>query len=188
MLEQPHSVRPRRTSPWTSSITWSRSSTPPPGQALGCRRLVRRRSVRQHAEPSEPQGLLDLRRLLGLSSPTYLDDNEAQTIQTLYGGSKDDYEAHNPIHLLTDGQKYPTLAGWFSAGSSDTPSVQASQQLADAAKHAGFRQVCLTIPPGTHSFQFWSEAFEDSLPWISWQIGLTPKPASVRARCDPPIG
>jgi enterochelin esterase-like enzyme len=123
----------------------------------------------------------------GFPSPTYLDDNEQQTIQTLYGGSKDDYEAHNPIHLLTDGQKYPSLAGWFSAGSSDTPSVQASQQLAAAAKDAGFRQVCLTLPPGSHNFLFWSEAFKDSLPWMSWQIGLTPKPTSVPAHCDPPI-
>ncbi len=123
----------------------------------------------------------------GFPSPTYLDDNEQQTIQTLYGGSKDVYEAHNPIHLLTDGQKYPSLAGWFSAGSSDTPSVQASQQLAAAAKDAGFRQVCLTLPPGSHNFLFWSEAFKDSLPWMSWQLGLTPKPTSVPAHCDPPV-
>ena len=123
----------------------------------------------------------------GFLSPTYLDDDEQQTIQVLYGGSKEVYEEHNPVHLLSDGQTYPGLAGWFSAGSSDTPSVQASNQLAALAKKASFRQVCITIPPGTHSFQFWSEAFKDSLPWMAWQLGLTPPPASVPARCDPPV-
>lgn len=123
----------------------------------------------------------------GFLSPTFLNDDEQQTIQQLYGNSKSDYEAHNPIHLLTDGRTYPTLAAWFSAGSSDTPSVQASQQLADAADKAGFRQVCLTIPPGTHSFAFWSAAFQDSLPWLAWQLGLTRPPSSVPARCKPPV-
>ncbi len=123
----------------------------------------------------------------GFPSPTYLDDDEQQTIQQLYGGSKEVYEEHNPVHLLSDGHRYPTLAGWFSAGNSDTPSVQASQQLAGLTKGAEFRQVCLTIPPGTHSFQFWSLAFQDSLPWMAWQLGLTPPPASVPAHCDPPV-
>jgi enterochelin esterase-like enzyme len=122
----------------------------------------------------------------GFLSPTYLDDDAQGTIQTLYGGSRDEYEAHNPIHLLTTGH-YPTLAGWFSAGSSDTPSVDASRQLAAAAKRAGFRQVCLALPPGTHSFQFWASAFADSLPWLAWQLGLTPPPASVPSHCEPPV-
>jgi len=123
----------------------------------------------------------------GFLSPTYLDDDEQQTIQQLYGGSRDDYEAHNPIHLLTDGARYPTLAGWFSSGSDDAPSVQASKELAVAAKGARFRQVCTTFPPGTHSFQFWSAAFEDSLPWLAWQLGLTSPPHGTSAACDPPV-
>ncbi len=123
----------------------------------------------------------------GFLSPTYLNDDEPQTIQALYGGSRADYEAHNPIHLLTDGARYPTLAGWFASGSSDPPSVQASRQLADAARRAGFRQVCLTLPPGTHSFQFWAAAFQDSLSWLSWQLGLTSPPTSVPAHCEPPV-
>ena len=39
----------------------------------------------------------------GYSSPTYQNDDEQQTIADLYGGSKANYEAHDPVHLLTGG-------------------------------------------------------------------------------------
>ena len=45
----------------------------------------------------------------GYASPTYLNDNEQQTIAQLYGGSTVNYEAHNPVALLT-GKQYPGLA------------------------------------------------------------------------------
>ncbi len=51
----------------------------------------------------------------GYSDPTYQNDNEQQTIAQLYGGSKSDYEDHDPVHLLKTGQ-YPDTAGWFTAG------------------------------------------------------------------------
>ncbi len=123
----------------------------------------------------------------GFLSPTYLDDSAAQTIQVLYGGSTKAYEAHNPIHLLTSGHRFRSLAAWFSAGAQDSSTAPATRQLAAAAMRDGMRQVCLTIPPGTHSFQFWSQAFHDSLPWLAWQLGLTPAPRRVPARCRPPV-
>jgi S-formylglutathione hydrolase FrmB len=60
-------------------------------------------------------------------------------------------------------------------------------KLADLAKQSKFRQVCVAFPPGGHDFQFWTQAFKDSLPWMAWQLGLTPPPASVPSRCEPPI-
>jgi S-formylglutathione hydrolase FrmB len=121
----------------------------------------------------------------GYASPTYLNDNEQQTITTLYGGSKANYEAHNPVSLLT-GKRYPGLAGWFTAGQSDPQPLAAMQQLSALAKKTGM-QVCVTLPPGDHSFAFWSQAFKDSLPWLSWRLGLTPAPKSVPAKCVPPV-
>ena len=122
----------------------------------------------------------------GFSSPTYLNDDAQQTVVDLYGGSHADYEAHNPVHLLTFG-RFTGLAAWFTAGQSDSPSVQDAAQLAHLAEGAGLAQVCLTTPPGDHSFQFWAAAFARSLPWLSWRLGLTPAPTDVPATCTPPV-
>jgi len=121
----------------------------------------------------------------GYTSPTYLYDNEKQTIAQLYSGSRAAYEAHNPIALLT-GMRYPNSAGWFTAGQGDPQPLAAMKQLAALARKTGM-QVCLTTPPGDHSFTFWAQAFRDSLPWLSWRLGLTPPPKRVPARCQPPV-
>ena len=89
--------------------------------------------------------------------PTQSDDAQ-QTITQLYGGSKANYEAHNPVNLLT-GNRYAGVAGWFTAGQSDPQPLAAQQQLCRLAKKAGM-QVCSSSPPGDHSFAFWSVAFK----------------------------
>jgi hypothetical protein len=38
-------------------------------------------------------------------------------------------------------------------------------------------------PPGRHGFDFWTQAFKDSLPWLSWKLKLTPQPQSIPAQC-----
>jgi enterochelin esterase-like enzyme len=121
----------------------------------------------------------------GYASPTYINDDEQQTIVQLYGGSKADYEAHNPVNLLQT-NKYTGSAGWFTAGQSDPQPLAAVGQLADLAKKAGM-QVCSTTPPGDHSFVFWAAAFQISLPWLSWKLGLTSPPKNTPAQCTPPI-
>jgi enterochelin esterase-like enzyme len=121
----------------------------------------------------------------GYASPTYLNDNAQQTITILYGGSRANYEAHNPVTLLTN-KKYRGLAGWFTAGQSDPQPLAAAKQLSALAENTGM-QVCVTLPPGDHSFTFWSQAFKDSLPWMSWRLGLTPPPKDVPAHCVPPV-
>ncbi len=122
----------------------------------------------------------------GYASPTYLDDDQQQTTQTLYGGKPAIYEAHNPAHLLRT-TMYPHLSGWFTAGQQDPQALEANKRLARLAKNANFAQVCLTTPQGGHDFTFWAQAFQSSLPWLSWKLGLTPAPASVPATCTPPV-
>ena len=122
----------------------------------------------------------------GYASPTYQNDNEQQTIVQLYGGSKANYEAHNPVSLLTGGH-FPGMAGWFTAGQGDPQPLAAVSQLSKLAKRAGMQQVCVTTPPGGHDFLFWAAAFQNSLPWLSWKLGLTPQPTAVPAHCDPPV-
>jgi enterochelin esterase-like enzyme len=121
----------------------------------------------------------------GYASPTYQDDNEQETIVQLYGGSRADYEAHNPVNLLTH-FRFAGLGGYFTAGQQDPQPYANAKQLADLAKKSGM-QVCLYTPDGEHSFQFWAAAFKTSLPWLSWRLGLTPPPKDLPATCDPPI-
>ncbi len=121
----------------------------------------------------------------GYSSPTYQNDDEQQTIAQLYGGSRADYESYNPVHLLTGG-KYAGSAGWFASGLQDPQPLADAQQLADLAKKTGM-QVCLSTTDGDHSFTYWALAFKQSLPWLSWRLGLTPAPTDVPAKCDPPV-
>ena len=121
----------------------------------------------------------------GYASPTYENDDAQQTIAQLYGGSKANYEAHNPVNLLA-GHQYPGSAGWFTAGQSDPQPLAASRQLSALADKTGM-QVCWSAPPGDHSFAFWAAAFRLSLPWLSWRLGLTPAPSTVPAHCVPPV-
>jgi S-formylglutathione hydrolase FrmB len=121
----------------------------------------------------------------GYTSPTYLNDDEQQTITTLYGGSAANYQAHNPVNLLKR-TRFPGLAGWFTAGQSDPEPLAATMTLSALAEKAGL-QVCVSTPAGEHSFTFWAQAYKDSLPWLSWRLGLTPPPKDVPARCVPPI-
>ena len=117
----------------------------------------------------------------GNASPTYQDDNTQQTIAVLSGGSKAGYDASNPPYILTH-QRFAGLAGWFAAGAQDPDAVQAAHQLQALASNAG-ADTCIETPPGRHSFDFWSQAFNDSLPWLSWKLKLTPEPKSVPAQC-----
>jgi len=119
----------------------------------------------------------------GDASPTYQYDSTRQTIQTLFGGSQADYDAHNPPYLLTH-QRYPGLSGWFETGAQDSGGLKALHELHPLAVKAGLG-TCVATPPGGHDFTLWQQAFSDSLPWLSWKLKLTPQPQSVPAQCTP---
>ncbi len=119
----------------------------------------------------------------GIESPTYMSDNQEQTIQALFGGSVANYNAHNPPYLLTH-QRFTGMAGWFEAGAQDSEGLSAARTLQPLASNAGI-DTCIATPPGAHNFDFWTHAFADSLPWLSWKLKLTPQPPSVPAHCVP---
>ena len=119
----------------------------------------------------------------GNASPTYQDESKQRTINALFGGSQANYDAHNPVFLLTQ-HSFTGLAGWFEVGLQDSESLQAGLTLQKLASNAGI-DTCVTTPPGGHSFDLWAQAFKDSLPWLSWKLRLTPEPPSVPARCGP---
>jgi Putative esterase len=117
----------------------------------------------------------------GDESPQYQSFSPQQTISDLFGGSAASYDAHNPPYLLTHRQ-YAGLAGWFEAGAQDPHALQAAHALQPLAAKAGI-DTCIATPPGAHSFDFWTQAFRDSLPWLSWKLKLTPQPQSIPAQC-----
>jgi enterochelin esterase-like enzyme len=117
----------------------------------------------------------------GDAAPQYQTFSTQQTISDLFEGSTAAFNAHNPPYLLTH-EKYPGMAGWFAAGAQDNHALQAAHALQPLAASAGIA-TCIATPPGTHSFDFWTEAYKDSLPWLSWKLKLTPQPQSVPAQC-----
>jgi enterochelin esterase-like enzyme len=114
-------------------------------------------------------------------APQYQTFNTQQTISDLFEGSTATFNAHNPPYLLTH-EKYPGMAGWFAAGAQDSQALRAAHTLQPLAASAGIA-TCITTPPGKHSFDFWTQAYQDSLPWISWKLKLTPEPKSIPAQC-----
>jgi S-formylglutathione hydrolase FrmB len=117
----------------------------------------------------------------GDESPQYQNYSRQQTISDLFEGSEANYNAHNPPYLLTH-YRYAGLSGWFAAGAQDYHALQAAHALQPRAAQAGI-DTCIETPPGGHSFAFWTQAFRDSLPWMSWKLKLTPQPQSVPAQC-----
>jgi S-formylglutathione hydrolase FrmB len=122
----------------------------------------------------------------GFAARTYLNDDEQQTIQVLFDGSRTAYLAHNPVALLKK-QRYPTAGGWFEVGEQDQPLFANTQRLRPLAE-SSLEQTCYLGRPGGHDFSFWAGAFKNSLPWLSWRMGLTPAPHDTPADCVPAIG
>jgi S-formylglutathione hydrolase FrmB len=119
----------------------------------------------------------------GLASPVYQEDPRTDTVKILFGGSNQDFQKNNPIALLKNGS-YPGLAGWFAVGKDDARPLAAAQRLQPAAEAAGI-DTCLELLPGGHDFGVWDQALTDSLPWLSWKLGLTSRPAPGAATCKP---
>jgi S-formylglutathione hydrolase FrmB len=120
----------------------------------------------------------------GFASPQYQDTTQAETIDTLFGGSEDRFAAHDPAQILRTGH-FDGLAGWFEVGSEDTDPLDAAHDLQPAALKAGIA-TCLLVRPGGHDFDLWSQALRDAFPWLSWRLGLTPEPKSEPATCESP--
>ncbi|MGH9096573.1 MAG: alpha/beta hydrolase, partial [Acidimicrobiales bacterium] len=121
----------------------------------------------------------------GSASPTYAVSDKAGTINTLFNGSQAEYNQSDPAYLLANG-KFPTSSAWFEAGLQDVL-LPDSKKLVALADKAGLAQVCAATTPGAHDFTLWTKTFKDSLPWLSWKMGLTGPPTDSPAKCTPPI-
>jgi enterochelin esterase-like enzyme len=117
----------------------------------------------------------------GYANPTYQSDDKGQTIASLFGGSRHSYDANDPLFLIQHGH-YNGMAGWYEVGAQDSEALSDIKTLLPLSVKAGI-ETCSAEPSGGHDFTFWSQAFRDSLPWLSWRLKLTPRPASMVAHC-----
>lgn len=111
----------------------------------------------------------------GLVGPRLGDTNSdiADTVTELFGGSQQAFAAHEPASLLA-AQRFPDLGGWFQVGDDDAEPLAAVQQLARLSRAAGIRTCLVTMPDQGHTFDVWSAAFGQSLPFLAGRLGLAP--------------
>lgn len=103
--------------------------------------------------------------------------SKEKTIDTLFGGSEQAWEQHQPS-LLMAAKKYPGLGGFFGYGGEDTLDVTSGiAQLYLESKTAGLDTVKEMVN-GQHTFDVWAQTYKDSMPWISNRIGATTCSAS----------
>jgi S-formylglutathione hydrolase FrmB len=121
----------------------------------------------------------------GLVGPRIGETNAdtADTVTELFGGSQQQFEAHEPASLLA-ARRYPGLGGWFQVGADDSEPLAAAQQLAPLARSAGTATCLVVMPDLGHTFDVWSAAFRDSLPWLAARLGLVPADPTQTSICQ----
>jgi S-formylglutathione hydrolase FrmB len=122
----------------------------------------------------------------GLAGPRVGETNNdtADTVAQLFGGSEQEFAAHEPADLLGS-TRFPATGGWFEVGSDDAEPLAAVQQLAPLASAAGISTCLVVVPDGGHTFDVWSAAFRRSLPWMAQRLKLVPPSPAATAPCRP---
>jgi S-formylglutathione hydrolase FrmB len=113
----------------------------------------------------------------GLTSPTVGESVDPQaTIHALFHGSAAAYAAHDPLNLLAT-NRYPGMAAWFEVGTADGGPLAAQHTLVPLAGRAGIATTAIEVPGAGHDFDLFAKGFSDSLPFLTYRLGLTPAPA-----------
>lgn len=123
----------------------------------------------------------------GLAGPRVgeTNDDTADTVSELFGGSPTQFAAHEPAALLTTA-RFPRTGGWFQVGALDAEPLAATRRLVPLADAAGVATCLVVVPDGDHTFDVWSAAFRQSLPWLAQRFGLVAPNAASTESCQPP--
>lgn len=109
----------------------------------------------------------------GLAGPRAGDTNAdtAPTVAQLFGGSQSAFAAHEPATILAS-KRFSQLGGWFEVGDADPEPAAAQAALVPVARRAGVAVCSVVVPGGGHTFDVFSAAFADSLPWMAGRLGI----------------
>ena len=132
-----------------------------------------------------PQTFSTFASYSGYASPTYQNDDEQQTIAQLYGGSKANYEAHNPVNLLTDGRfaGLGRLLHRRPTGPPTTGQRQAAGRSGQEDRDAGLSLHTRWRP----LVPVLGGRVQDLTPLAVLATGPHPPPKDLPATCTPPI-
>jgi len=100
--------------------------------------------------------------------------NHQQTVDKLFDGNEDAFQAVNPATLLSDAAgtpKYEGIAGRFVSGERDSTARNALPHLNDLARAAGMDTAYDTLP-GAHSYAVWRVAFRQNLEFAAERGGI----------------
>lgn len=106
----------------------------------------------------------------GEAEPTV--GSRADTVNSVFGGNEAAFRKVNPIDVLAS-RTFPDSAGFLVVGRDDPTYQPQAQVVLAATRAAGMTMTYLELPGG-HSFEVWSAALRESLPWLATRTGLTP--------------
>ena len=101
--------------------------------------------------------------------------NHQQTVDKLFDGDEEAFQAVNPETLLRDAAgtpKYRGIAGRFVSGERDTIATAALPHLNDLA-HAAGMDTTYETRPGAHSYAVWRVALRENLDFVAQRGGIT---------------
>jgi S-formylglutathione hydrolase FrmB len=97
-------------------------------------------------------------------------DNRALTTRVLFGGSKRDYDVHDPPWLLAHRGSGLHLVAWYECGGKDrTVSHDQADMVADT-RRAGIPLRAVVVPGG-HEWPVWTDALARLLTWFWARAG-----------------
>lgn len=97
------------------------------------------------------------------------------TVDEIFGGSEEAFQAANPETLLRQAagtDTYRGIAGRFIAGDDDAMSTAALPHLNDLARAAGM-DTTYDTRPGGHSYAVWRAALRDTLDFVASRGGIS---------------
>lgn len=99
--------------------------------------------------------------------------DQARTIDTLYGGDRAAWAAHDPMTVLGYHRHYQGVFGLFADGTREHRTTRAAFRLATACQADGI-VTRVVVRPGGHNWQFGAREFAAELPLLVSTMVTTP--------------
>ncbi|MCW0215092.1 MAG: esterase family protein [Pseudonocardia sp.] len=98
--------------------------------------------------------------------------DRTQTIQQAFGGDTARFDALTPLTIMA-AQRFPTVWGYFAAGSEETQIQQWNTEVMAAAQSSGMTIRSQIVPNQGHSWGVPTAALVPALDWLAPRMGLS---------------